>query len=368
MTHTCRFTLTAILVMACGEAPAESRELQDRVAELSHARLTPSELKAREVTADTLLGTPSSVEVLNDYLLLIVDALPPFFHLIHRQSGEVVSSFGVRGGGPGEFNSAVGVTLVKGRTGQFWAYDVERKFVTLVEIGKPPGPDGRILELKRIGYYNAPLAADDSVLFVLGDSDSSAVVRYDFIRGEARLIGAGMSFEPPADGPIPLRAERQLSTEVRMCAAPGNRYARFHRLSGRLELLDDGGQVRTASVPYSFEPVYQASPDHGYVVQLSTADQRSGYQECVASDRYVIALFAGRRWGSLSREQQSEFRNSSFIHVFSWEGELLGTARLSEPIVGMDLDVARMELFGVRYRPEPAVVVFDVRHFLRDFH
>ena len=146
-----RFALAFPIVAACGEALDESRELRDGVELLSHARLAPATVQARELASDTLLGPPSRVKVLNDSLVLVVDALPPFFHLIDRHSGRVISSFGVKGGGPGEFNSAVGVTLVEGRRERFWAYDIERKLVTLVEIGTPPGPGSTLLELKRIG-------------------------------------------------------------------------------------------------------------------------------------------------------------------------------------------------------------------------
>ena len=353
-----------ILTLGCVASDDPNRELTDKAALLSHGTLAPVELSGRQLVADTMLGTPARVRILSDSLLLVVDALPPFFHLINRGDGRLLSSFGRKGGGPGEFNSAVDIALVSGQGSRFWAYDVERKFMTLVDIDVAPGPDSRIIELRRIGYYHAPLFADDSTLIVQSNSDSSAVAVYDLTSGDVQLIGKGMQFSPPSGLQMSPTASRQLNSEVRMCAGPRGRYARFHRLSGRFELLDSNGVVRAAKVPYAFEPTFENSPDHGLTVYIGNRDQRASYGECVATERYVFALFAGRRWGSLSREEQNEFRNASFLHVFSWDGDYLAAAKFEEPIVGMDIDTLTGQLYGVRFRPEPSLVLFDLAPLL----
>jgi hypothetical protein len=133
---------------------------------------------------------------------------------------------------------------------------------------------------------------------------------------------------------------------------------RINRYESVVEILDVSGVFRdSVQVPFHFRTKFVPEPDHGQLPEWG-GDQRTGYEGCVTTDAHIIALFAGRRMGSY--DPPGDSHNASFLHVFSWDGAFIKAIQLDEPIVGMALHRGTNTLYGVRFRPEPVLVAFDI--------
>lgn len=347
------------LSSGCGGGNADPhREIADGVSSFSHAAFAPTEIRGRVLSTDSILSLPYDVVVYSDSEVVVVDANPPFLHVMNRRTGAVRLSRGRRGQGPGEFLSVAGAVRLDST--RIWAYEVERNIAVLVELEERTSKSDSSLRLVARGASNFPLHATDTSLIVMSRSDSSTVVRYDLRSGRYAMVGHPGPLPTLNGDTLGAKGRRQLHSNARMCYEPTlDKFVAVHRLSGRIDYLNGSGDIEAdASVPYRFPPVLELAGEGDIRVLLQAPGQRFAYVDCALTQPVVLALFSGRRFGAFPN---AEVQNASFVHVFDWSGKLLRVLHLDVPIYAMTFDDRTGEIIGVQFRPEPAVVVFPLR-------
>lgn len=331
---------------------------------LSHAEFNPVEIQGKVLLADLPLVLPTQVYVLNDTLLQIAEARSPFISLIDRRSGALVRSLGRRGLGPGEFQSIGALANRESPSDSFWAYEMERRQLTRLTLTSTAVRADTALFIKKGVGVIAPVWLDDSTVVALNTTDSGAVIRVDLRTGSVSLRGPQQRFRLDDGQHVPPFAARQSAGEIRGCYSPSRQtFVRVNRYASRIAFISlDGVVTDSADVPYRFETAYEKEPDHGFIL-LWGGDQRAAYSACAATEKHLIALFSGNRMGSM--DKPGEAHNAEFLHFFNWDGTLAKVVKLDQAIRGMALDEKTKTLYGVRFRPEPVLVSFNLASVLQ---
>lgn len=334
-----------------------------RLAEPSHAHLSLARVRGYVLLADLPLVLPTFVGVFGDSLLQVIDARTPFIHLVDRRTGSVLQSFGRHGRGPGEFQSVKALANGQHSSVHFWAFEVERRqFTRLTVRGRAIIAD-TAFSLVKGAEPISPVLVDDSTLLALNTTDAGGIVRINLRTGDVAISGRQRSYEMNGKAVSPFAA-RQAHTNTRGCFDRGrNALVRIHRYESAIEVLDLSGEARdSVHVPFHFRTRFVPEPDHGQLPEWG-GDQRTGYQGCATTDSFIIALFAGHRMGST--ESPVDAYNASYLHVFAWDGTFVKAIQLDEPIVAMALHRQTQTMYGVRFRPEPVLVSFDLSAALK---
>lgn len=135
------------------------------------------------------------------------------------------------------------------------------------------------------------------------------------------------------------------------------------RLSARLHFHDRTGALTRAvagpvEVKLDFDVVPRAS---GYSFGLN-GETRMAYLDLDSDRSLIAALFAGR---SRNTGARNLFAGDE-LHVFRWDGTLVGTWRLPEAVVSLQLDEDRRRIYAVRQSPTWSIIELDAGPLYRD--
>jgi hypothetical protein len=321
------------------------------------------------VSSDTMFTIVTLVRVVNDSQLVAVNFRQPYLRLIDRRTGKLVAMLGRAGGGPGEFTTDPQIgPRPDGRT--LWVFDMQKSTLTLTHLDPALTNTDSVIHFASIGSNPSPIAVDDTTVLFVGTRDSTAIATLNFRTAERRFAGRRMRFGHDSLAMTPLW-RNALNSDVNGCRRPdGQRLVRFHKNVGQVEFLSPEGELVTpAKVPYKFEQILEIDGmKDGRPLWARAGRQRQAYNACVATDRYVFALFSGRHdrdFKAPSRYFPRPSRIYEFVHVFDWEGNLVRVIKLEGGTWwSMDIDPKTMELFGIVDDPEPAIVRFDLRGVL----
>jgi hypothetical protein len=127
------------------------------------------------------------------------------------------------------------------------------------------------------------------------------------------------------------------------CTRPDGRgFAVHYTGAGRIQLYDgDGRLVGLAKVPYPSEEIFKPDPRTRAIVH---APDREYYKDCKYSNRYLFALFKGRRIAD--NVPKSPASGSRFVHVFDLDGRLLRVLQLDRPVTKIGINDSGTTLYG----------------------
>jgi hypothetical protein len=182
--------VTVVLLSACGSEREESenrRAAAPRVA-------TSDTLRSSVLFDGDALGRPQSVGVVGEWLLVGDIPRPRALHVLHRQDGRHLASWGGEGGGPGEFRRLWSIQPASGRGA--WLYDPAQSRLTLVDIpALVAGGRDPVRKMVRLEADLVPMTAQWL-------SDTVLVSSGMFARGRLALFDAGGRLKRTA-GPLP---------------------------------------------------------------------------------------------------------------------------------------------------------------------
>lgn len=135
------------------------------------------------------------------------------------------------------------------------------------------------------------------------------------------------------------------------------------RLNARLHLHDRTGALTRAvagpvEVKLDFDIVPRASR-HSFGLNDET---RMAYLDLDSDRSLIAALFAGR---SRNTGARNVFAGDE-LHIFRWDGTLVGTWRLPEAVVSLQLDETRRRLYAVRQSPTWSIIELDAGPLYRE--
>lgn len=317
--------LLALLVLTAGAgacAARKSRASLDRYfsqrSDLSESALHPIKLQGEPVAQGSVIGSPGHLSVQGSSLWLSDRKGDPFIHLIDVGSRSILESYGRAGEGPGDFHGVTNLAPRPGDTLATWAFDGGLSRMTrLTTEGSRGTPAVFRVPTDARGMHATWLGPDR--LLVVGNRDSARVSIADtsgqiVSREEAALLGPDS---------IPVADRLPPSTGFVLCARPdGGRAAVAFVGGGRIDVLDSlGREYVQAKVPFPSDGDYFRD-SHG---QWAFGYSRRYYADCVATNRYLYALFSGRRTDGPTGGVEIE---AEFVHVFTWDGVLVGVFQL----------------------------------------
>ncbi|HEY4320750.1 MAG TPA: BF3164 family lipoprotein [Gemmatimonadales bacterium] len=272
--------------------------------------------------------------------LAVVDYVgDPELHLVDIARGTIVRSVGRRGQGPGEFQSVLAIASDRTDRTATWIYDPQLSRVTRLFLGEPdPTVHAMTLTLPATPTFMRLTSLSNPARLV-GLTDVPTP-RYEMVDAQGKVTS---EFNGPMLGPIQLDAEQRvkLSADARMCSSPaGDRFAVAYFHAGRIEYFDGTGKLTgIAAVPFASDGSAKLSQQK----TLVRSAPRYYYSDCAATDRYVFALFAGRR---VTAANASTVNNTNVVHVFDWSGKFLGIIKLEEEAEAVEVDQDAANLYA----------------------
>jgi hypothetical protein len=153
-----------------------------------------------------------------------------------------------------------------------------------------------------------------------------------------------------ADGPlvgddsIPAWERAKASADLSICAHPdGSQYAVFYLAAGRSELHDStGAMVKLVGVPYPGTADFVRRKSGRVVFEPRALH----YLACAANGEFILALYSGKTIVETDGAVAQELGEAQIVHVFNWDGQLLGQLDLDRPVLSLLLTSDSQTLLG----------------------
>lgn len=349
------FPILALAIPAAILGPLLARELLAKVVEPAAAvELASSRVLPTSVLHESdALAAPMDIEVMGESLVIADDFAERSLSVMRRSDGTIERSFGRKGQGPREFESAWSIDVID-PSGEFMVLDLMLQRVTWVDLqedfeGGTWVADRSLKLTSETMLMEASWTSDGMVglgLFLEG--------RLGHLDEQGALIRT--------TGPTPLDG-REVPPEVRQQAYQSKlepnpsrtRWAVATRFADRLEIYDEAGSlVAEGTRPYGFEPVYGAERSDRGPKMVSGGDTRFGYLDLATTEDRIYALFSGRT----RAEGRANYGNT--LHVFDWSGRLVDVLTLADHVIALTVDGTGEKLYGIRHDPFPAILEFTL--------
>jgi hypothetical protein len=306
---------------------------------LDHSALAPVLLTGAVIAGSPAFGMPGMLEIADSILWVLDLSGDPAVHAINLPTAAVLRSEGRRGEGPGEFSSAITVSVQSPDSSAAWVFDVTLQRMTRVvavaeQVAYPPTItlDGHPRVLRAIWMGASKVVG-------LTNSDTARVAIFD--QTGHRIVSRGAPLL--GDAGDPLEARLSASTGFTLCSRPdGSGFVVVYFGAGRVDFFDSAGVLQhTAQVPFA---------TNGHFLTDSVSHKRVArrvryyYRDCaIAADNTVFALFAGR---SEARFPLGASHQSDFVHVFTPDGTLRTTLRLGHPAEALAITTDARTMFA----------------------
>ena len=76
------------------------------------------------------------------------------------------------------------------------------------------------------------------------------------------------------------------------------------------------------------------------------------------TDKYIYALYSGEK-----DKEDSITTYGNTIHIFSYDGELVGKYRLSKSVFSISVDDNNWKLYVLSHELEPKIYIYDLLYY-----
>jgi hypothetical protein len=300
-------------------------------------------LSAEVLHASDALAMPTDVEVLGDRLILADDFADRNLRVLRRSDGAIERSFGTKGRGPREFESAYAIDVID-PSGQVMVHDPMLQRVTWIDLERDFEGDRWVSD--RSVKLNA-----DAMIMETASTPTGLIGTGTFTDARLAHLNPAGRLERTTGTPhvAPSEVSRRVWTRVYQSRLKPNpnrtRWAVASRFADRLEIYDaDGVLSAMGDRPYGFDPEDLKTDDEGAV--------RFGYLDLATTESRIYALFSGRT------RAEGSAAYGGLIHVFDWEGRLVDIWELDARLIALAVTPDGHRLYGIRHHPIPAVVTY----------
>jgi hypothetical protein len=349
----------------------DSRTQPDRStappADTEMATAAPSDgaLHARTLYDGLALGLVTALAADSQLIYVGNDDSDAPILILDTKSGASLAHLGREGDGPGEYRYISSI--------QSWPSKQESQGRGLIVF------DGAARRLTRFRLLDPSTAKIDSLVTATVDAGGyvtglamlpdSSLIGPGLFTGHRlarlRLDGAliemlGPTPANPDDLPVPVLEHVYQST---LAARPdGSGIALATRFMNHIELYDAHGSLRrVVEGPLPVAPVFHVAMAGGAPTMASDENLRFGYTGIAAGQRYIYALFSGRRRGDYA---PSEATYADQLHVFDWDGNLVRTVKLGRDISIIAVAPDEKTLYGISVGETEALVAYDLDRVL----
>ncbi len=305
--------------------------------------------------------TPTYV-VTRDSLLLVLDrGSERYFSVVSKRTGRVLSRFGTKGDGPGEFRGPFSVHVDTKDSNKLWMFDLNLRRLTSASLGGIPLRSGfPVFSSTTINLPLFDILPMSNGTF-LGTTLSPDGERFVQIRADGAVERKiGRTLPPPSNIPMSVWQNAQ---RVHMARSPdGSKFVAASRYADRIEIYSASGQLlATCQRHFGFDPVFSkdafgvGAGKNGPIMGTGP-DSRWAYVSVTTSNRRIYAIFSGKT----SRGFSSSASMGHVLHVFDWTGRSVGVFRLDNMVISIAVEPDDSQLYAVRHDPEPAIVKYNL--------
>ncbi len=332
-------TIISIIILFIIVGGCEREVVRERTSEGDVVFLTGSLL-----TESDSLALPLTIRYVKGFLLVGDTQSVHPLHVINAYTGEYVGGFSRNGEGPGEMLRP-GSVITYPSSDTFYVHDIRLRRLTRGVIpanGVLRIDQGTSVTIRADGLLNNMIALPQEGFAGTGIHNGHQTllhVRTDGSEGE--------SFGNDLGGPEAVNLQfRHQGYQNSIRVKPDlSRVAVAYRYASRLDIYDhDSGSTRIVRWKDMFGPSFNT--DLGRASQFSESDRRYGYVDVATSRDYIFALYSGYADGEVP-----DAAFGRFVHVYSWEGELISVYSLDRPAVAIEISPDGDTIFTIVHYP-----------------
>ena len=341
------------LVGVVGIGLADSR--RSLVEESEYFGRSVIQLSGRMVSESRMLQQPTEIMVLGQNLVVIDARSDSVVHVFDRDSGVHRASFGTRGDGHCQFQSAWAMATFPDSEDGLWLYDLTPQRFTQLRVGPTDyGCDLSVVNFEGRAIPTGPVWLDTTSIAGFGFNVQARLEIYD--RSGVYKRGMPGVIDPERNIPQAIWDHAYQSTTV---LHPGrSMIAAVPRYASDIEIYSTShtkGPV-IGFGPESFSPPFEPSLSRGENKFVFPLESRIGYIDATASREFIFGLYSGRSY--VTSGESAYF--GRFVVVFDWNGILLETMQLESDALAIAFDSDGRNLFVVRHSPRPAVDMYAI--------
>lgn len=306
--------------------------------------------------SEMMLGNVAAMHWADSKLIILDNHGEEFFHFIDCEKNKYLGNFGKRGQGPGDFLQP------------FSMQNYSDSIIAITDAWKHEliGINLKSLDNDSVEYTDI-LSKDSLFHLSLIPTKYDTFVSIGFYeKAQFYLLNkrgeiTGEYFEYPYKDDL----EKRVPNRVRGMAYQGVTHSNpskdklvyavtlapiinFYEIRGNsVELIEN---ITTAY------PNYKPEDGNGSFSAAMSRDNKLGYLDVSATDKYVYALYSGRSQGS---EGYAAFESNE-IFVFDWQGNPVKKYKLDVPVTKICVDTADRVIYAISKRPDPELVSFNL--------
>lgn len=153
------------------------------------------------------------------------------------------------------------------------------------------------------------------------------------------------------------KLSRQLNTAVAAVAPDGSRLAVANRWSSRIQIFDlrTHQLERAIAGPVETKLNFAMAPFEGRQEFTFSDESTYSYVDVAATAHRIVALYSGRE----RRRYPGRFGLGAELHVFTWDGRLVGIWHLPQAVQKIRIDPEESTLYTLRADPVPTVTAYS---------
>lgn len=344
-----------VILSACNDYDP----VYDRQSQFSKVHVAPSEgiqnynIVADILNDDEILGDIGVLAVVGEYVIVGDAYLSPAVHIIRRSDGLITGQVGDPGEGPGEYMSVWRILPLGDDS--FAVYDFMLRRFTSYSVNNANTP----IRYQRPRFEGYPIGVGilDDLFIATGLFNQGRIQVVDTSGSLVRFLGP----VPPGPPGMPEIVRQHAHHGVIATRPSSTQFVIANRYADELEFYQlDSTESFLTRGPAGVSRVYSANNNNGTASMQLGPNSHHGYVDVTASEKYVYALFSGRK------VDESNSTQCGVIHVYNWQGGLVKTLSLDVHVTDIAASRDGRYLYAVRTIPSPAVVVFDTGMELHD--
>ncbi len=246
-----------------------------------------------------------------------------------------------KGNGPNEYNSLIMMNQTE--DGHFWVFDIpQKRFLKMTDKGI--SVDTVVSDLYAFAANN--IGDNTIVSGIIKRRDSNyQQTRFALINHHGEAVSYGGNY--PDDGVTEDMNTKAFAYQGRFVVNQRlNRFA-FFCFSG--EMFDlcsvQNGQIIPIKEVRIDLPRYKSAEDNNGVIH--EMENRMGYIDVYATNRFMYALFSGRIIDEKSRSGLEKARSTEYIYVYDWDGNAVCKLVADRKLLSICATRDNSRLFGI---------------------
>lgn len=278
-----------------------------------------------------------------------------YFHIFDKSGNGHIASFGTRGEGPEELLQAINFRYVS--PDSIWTLDSNKRQICRWKFSQP---DNKVSQEEVIQLTSDLLNPLDFLLY-----DSATFLIPDYL-GKNRLNRVNNQGEiTESIGTIPARD--QVKKEILPALAQAWRsfidynpqkhvMAIATQLGDVIEIFNQNtGTRKVLYGPYG-EPKYKRTSE-GYAIPTGIM----GYSDIQVTDQYIYAVFHGRSFEEIIRNQGKSEDGGRYIHVFDFNGDPVCRYILDQAVYGIHVDEKNGIIWATNVNADEQILKYKIR-------